>query len=97
MLIRINKPNTFNKRQKNHLSSTPDSSLSVRTPNMSTIDSSVEIPTPVSPETSLSKIICDTLTPQTKKKTTITLSQNKTCGLGTKFRKEIGVNISNKR
>ena len=44
LLIKINKPNKFNKRQKNHLSSTQDSSLSIQTPNMSTIDSLVEIP-----------------------------------------------------
>ena len=57
LLIKINKPNTFNKRQKNHLSSTPDSSLSIKTPNMSTIYSPVDIPPPVSPGTSVSKII----------------------------------------
>ena len=47
LLIKINKPNTFNKRQKNHLSSTPDSSLSIQTPNMSTIYVPVDIPPPV--------------------------------------------------
>ena len=35
---------------------------------MSTKDSPVEVPTPVSPEIPLSKTICSTLTPQTKKK-----------------------------
>ena len=71
--MKINNPNAFNKRQKNHLPSIPDSSLSVQIPNISTIDSPVEIPTPVSPEAYLSKIIWDTLTPRTKNKTTITL------------------------
>ena len=94
LLIKTNKPNTSNKRQKNHLSSTPDSSLSIQTPNMPITDWPVEIPTPVSPEKSLSKIIWETLAPQTKKNI-LTLSQDKTCGLGAKFRKEIGVKISN--
>ena len=49
VLIKINKPNTSNKRQKNHLSLTPDSSLSIQTPNMPITDWPVEIPTPVSP------------------------------------------------
>ena len=68
LLIKINKPNTFNKRQKNHLPSTTDSSLSIQTPTMSTIYFSVDIPTPASPETSLSKIIWCMLTPHTKMK-----------------------------
>ena len=66
-----NKPNTFNKRQNQDLSSTTDSSLSIETPNMSTIDSPIEILTPVSPETSLLKIIWDLLARQTKKKETV--------------------------
>ena len=46
LLIKINKPNALNKRRKNHLSSTPDSSLSMQTHNMSTIDCPVEISIP---------------------------------------------------
>ena len=49
LLIKINKLNTFNKRQKNHLSSTPDSSLSIQLPSMPKKDSPVLIPTLVSP------------------------------------------------
>ena len=67
-LIKINMWNTFSKRQKNHLPSITDSSLSIQTPNMSTIYFPVDTPTPASPETSLSKIIWYTLTPHTKKK-----------------------------
>ena len=68
LLININKPNAINKRQKNHLPSTTDRSLSIQKPNMSTIYFSVEIPTPASPETSLSKIIWCMLKPHTKMK-----------------------------
>ena len=43
LLIKVNKPNALNKRRKNHLSSTPDSSLLI------------SISIPQLPETSLSK------------------------------------------